>query len=179
MKIIRILQKHRRLQTVFAKGVAASRKDINQFIYKCFHVDKLTPNAKVGMANGIANDELRVKPFYRKTRRINCRHHQLISFFKAKRISCTNFGVWPRLSCAEAIFRIGKNGQVLETFVKAIVGSKANSQMLTRLVAENWPNRAKKVNRIESALIGMAEQNAGIGFGLKHELPLFLGVEAP
>ena len=64
MKIIRILQKHRRLQTVFAKGVAASRKDINQFIYKCFHVDKLTANAKVGMSNGIANDELRVKPFY-------------------------------------------------------------------------------------------------------------------
>ena len=62
--------------------------------------------------------------------------------------------------------------------MKAIVGSKANPQMLTHMVAENWPNRAKKVNRIKCTLKRIAEQNAGIGFGLKHELALFLGVEA-
>lgn len=144
MKNIRILQKHRRLQTVFAKGVAATGKYINQFIYKCFHVDKLTANAKVGMSDGTAENELGIEPFHRIPVKVSIKAWGGV--FQVNGISCTDFGVWPRLSCAEAIFRIGKNGQVLETFVKAIVGSKANSQMLTRLVAENWPNRAEKVN---------------------------------
>ena len=89
-----------------------------------------------------------------------------------------DFGVWPCLSKSEIVFRIGKNGQILETLMKAIVGAEANSQMLTHLVAENRPNRTKKVNRIKCTLKGIAEQNACIGFGLKHKLALFLCVEA-
>ena len=53
------MQKHRRLQTVFEGCMT-----IANIYYFTFHVDELPANAKVGMANGIANDELSVKPFH-------------------------------------------------------------------------------------------------------------------
>ncbi len=58
-----------------------------------------------------------------------------------------------------------------------IISTDADTQTVSHLITKNRPNRAKKVDGIKSALIRMAEQNACIGFGLKHKLALFLGVE--
>ena len=50
--------------------------------------------------------------------------------------------------------------------------------MVADLIAEN---RSKGNFGMNFSIVfqQIVEKHAGIGFGLKHELPLFLGVEAP
>ena len=59
MKIIRIMQKQCRLQTVIVGCMT-----ITKIYCPIFHIDELSTNANVGVTNGIANDELGVKPFH-------------------------------------------------------------------------------------------------------------------
>ena len=59
MEIIRIMQKQCRLQTVIVGCMT-----ITKIYCPIFHIDELSTNAKVGVTNGIANDELGVKPFH-------------------------------------------------------------------------------------------------------------------
>lgn len=53
------MQKQCRLQTVIVGCMT-----ITKIYCPIFHIDELPANAKVGMTDGIANDELSVKPFH-------------------------------------------------------------------------------------------------------------------
>ena len=167
MEVIGIMQKQTKLREVFKEGPFYS------FVFK---VDKLSANAKVGMSIGTTNDELRKAPLHCIPIEVSV----IAGFclFQTKSIAYTDFSVWFCLARTEAVYCIGKNGQVLENMVYAIIGSDPNAQTICHLITENRPYGSFKVYGIERALIGMAEHYTCIGLGLKHKLTFFLRIEA-
>ena len=143
-----------------------------------FQVEELYPYAKVGVSNGITKHELGIETFQRIIHGITSSFNPCIEFFQTKGISGTNFSIGSRLSTTETIFGIGKDRQTLHEIVCAIIHPYTNTHAVTYLIVEYRPYGCFKVNRIESTLIGVAEQKTRIGFGLYHKLSFFLSTEA-